>query len=160
MKCSGPNFVYVNDLSDHMQSFLWTFADNTKIYHPILSDVDHTMVQNDLHYFMQWNKTWQESLNIPKCKYLSLGTSDGSPSGGSYTLTVDSDNIEIQKCSEERDLGVAFSSKFKFSKHINLSIMKANRMVGIIKHTFLTSPQQYFVYCTSALLDSTWIMHL
>ena len=90
--------VYINDLSDHIQSSLWTFADDTKIYHPILSDVDHTMLQNDFNYFMQWNKTWQGSLNNPKCKYLSLGSSDGSPSGGSYTLTVDSDNIEIQEC--------------------------------------------------------------
>ena len=57
--------------------------------------------------------------------------------GGSYTLTVDSDGIEIQECSEERALGVTFSSNFKFSKHINLSIMKTNRMVGIIKRTFL-----------------------
>ena len=90
--------VYINDLSDHIQSSLWTFADDTKIYHPILSDVDHTMLQNDFNYFMQWNKTWQGSLNNPKCKYLSLGSSDNSPSGGSYTLTVDSDNIEIQEC--------------------------------------------------------------
>ena len=44
------------------------------------------MLQNDLDYFMQWNKTWQGSLNIPKSKYPSLGSSDGSPSGDSYTL--------------------------------------------------------------------------
>ena len=93
--------VYINDLYDHIKSSLWTFADDTKIYRSILSDVDHTMLQNDLDYFMQWNKTWQRSLNISKCKYLSLGSSDGSPSGGSYTLTVDSDDIEIQECSEE-----------------------------------------------------------
>ena len=54
--------VYINDLSDHIQSSLWTFADDTKIYRPILSDVDHTMLQNDLDYFMQWNKTWQRFL--------------------------------------------------------------------------------------------------
>ena len=80
--------------------------------------------------------TWQGSLNIPKCKYLSLSSSDGSPSGGSYT-GGDSDDIEIHECSEEQDLGITFSSNLKFSKHINLSIMKANRMVGIIKCTFL-----------------------
>ena len=82
--------VYIND---YIQSCLWTFADDTKIYHPILSDVDHTMLQNDLVYFMQWNKTWQGS---SRCKYLSLGSSDGSSSGGSYTLTVDSDDIEFR----------------------------------------------------------------
>ena len=135
----GPNLfiVIVNDLSDHIQSSLWTFADDTKIYHPILSDVDHTMLQNNLDYFMQWNKTWWGSLNIPKSKYLSLGSSDGSPSGSSYTLTVKSDDMEIQEYSEERDLSITFLSNLKFSKHINLSIMKANRMVEIIKRTFL-----------------------
>ena len=72
--------------------------------------------------------------------YLSLGSSDGSPSGGSYTLTVDSDDMEIQEYSEEQDLGITFSSNLKISKHINLSIMKANRMVGISNVLFFTSP--------------------
>ena len=93
--------VYINDLSDHIRSSLWTFAEDTKIYCPILSDVDHTMLQNDLNYFMQWNKTWQGSLNIQMQVSVSLGSSDSSPSGGSYTRTVDSDDIEIQECSEE-----------------------------------------------------------
>ena len=39
--------IYINDLSDHIQSSLWTFADDTKIYRPILTSDDH-ILQNDL----------------------------------------------------------------------------------------------------------------
>ena len=45
--------------------------------------------------------------------------------------------MEIQEYSEEQNLDVTFSSNLKFSKHVNLSTMKANRMAGIIKRTFL-----------------------
>ena len=40
--------IYINDLSDHIQSSLWTFADDTKIYRPILTSDDHHILQNDL----------------------------------------------------------------------------------------------------------------
>ena len=34
--------LYINNLSDHIQSSLWTFADNIKIYRPILTN--HGMI--------------------------------------------------------------------------------------------------------------------
>ena len=63
-------------------------------------------------------------LNISKCKHLSLG----SPSvGGTYTLKNDLENVIIQQTREKCDLGITFTDDFKFSKHINLSIHKANK---------------------------------
>ena len=83
--------------------------------------------------FTQWNKTWQGFLNISKCKHLSLGSASV---GGTYTLKNDLDNVIIQQAREERDLGITFTNDFKFSKHINLSIHKANKMLGIIYRSF------------------------
>ena len=37
---------------------------------------------------------------------------------------------------EEVDLGVTVDSKLKFSKHIDLKISKANKLLGLIRHTF------------------------
>ena len=45
--------IYINDLSDHIQSSLWTFADDTKIYQPNLTSDDHHILQNDLDTL--WN---------------------------------------------------------------------------------------------------------
>ena len=71
--------------------------------------------------------------NISKCKYLSLG----SPSvGRTYTFKNDLEYVIIQQTREERDLGITFTDDFKFSKHINLLIYKANKMLGIIYRSF------------------------
>ena len=53
----------------------------------------------------------------------------------------------------EKDLGVFFDKSFKFDKHINTVINKANMILGIVKKTFecfdkVISPTQlHFQYC-------------
>ena len=121
--------IYINDLSEEIQSSLWTFADDTKIYRPILTIEDQNILQNNLDIFTQWNKTWQGFLNSSKCKHLSLGNPLVSRA---YTIKNDLENVIIQQTREERDLGIAFKNDFKFSKRINLSIHKVNKMLGII----------------------------
>ena len=37
---------------------------------------------------------------------------------------------------EEKDLRVVFDKDLKFTSHVNQIVMKANRVLGIIKHTF------------------------
>ena len=37
---------------------------------------------------------------------------------------------------EEKDLGVVFDKNLKFTSHANQIVMKANRVLGIIKRTF------------------------
>ena len=124
--------LYINDLSEQIQSSLWTFADDTKIYRPILTTEDQNILQKDLDIFTQWNKTWQGFLNISKCKHLSLG---GPSTNRTYTIKNDLEDVIIQQTREERDLGITFTNDF-FSKHINLSIHKANKMLGIVYRSF------------------------
>ena len=103
--------------------------------------------------------------HISKCKHLSLG----SPSVGRtyYTFKNDLENIIIQQPREERDLGITFSGDFKFSKHINLSIHKANKMLGIIylrfQHLTPTVFRLLYVSLVRPHLDyasSIWNPHL
>jgi len=115
--------IYINDLSDQIQSSLWTFVDDTKIYRLILPHNDQQALENDLDIFAEWNDTWQGYLNISKCKHLALG---GPSNDRFYTLAPDA--RIIQEADEECDLGITFTTNhFKFSKHINLSICKANK---------------------------------
>ena len=37
---------------------------------------------------------------------------------------------------EEKDLGVVFDKDLKFTSRVNQIVMKANRVLGIIKRTF------------------------
>ena len=40
--------LYANDLPDEVTSNVYMFADDTKIYHPLTSREDTTILQNDL----------------------------------------------------------------------------------------------------------------
>ena len=42
----------------------------------------------------------------------------------------------ILRCTEEIDLGVVFDTKLSLRNHINMSINKANRLLGIIRRSF------------------------
>jgi len=44
--------------------------------------------------------------------------------------------IQMQVAAEECDLDITFANDFKFSKHINLSIHKVNKILGIIYQSF------------------------
>ena len=45
-------------------------------------------------------------------------------------------NRPLQKCEEEKDLGVIFDKDLSFDTHIQKSINKANQMIGLIKRSF------------------------
>ena len=64
--------IYVNDLPEVVQSKLWMFADDTKIYHTISSNEDSILLQNDLSSIMKRCSTWLMDLNYDKCKCMSV----------------------------------------------------------------------------------------
>lgn len=76
----------------------------------------------------KWSLKWQLPFNIGKCKCMHYGNSVESV----YTMN---DN-EIEAVVSERDLGVMFDDKLKFSDHIRNIVSKANSRVGIIKRNF------------------------
>jgi hypothetical protein len=54
-------------------------------------------------------------------------------------------NTLLKSDIEETDLGVTFSTNLKFEKHIGNCVSKANRILGLIKHTFAYLDENMFV---------------
>ena len=52
----GPIFflIFVNDFPQMASSMLYMFADNTKLYHPIITSQDHILLQWDLAILVDW----------------------------------------------------------------------------------------------------------
>ena len=66
--------IYVNDLPDNVMSLCtYMFADDTKLYRTIDSDLHITCLQNDLNYHRIGVKPGRQmDFNIEKCKVMSL----------------------------------------------------------------------------------------
>ena len=97
---------------------------------------------------MNWCVTWHSSVNLDKCKHVTIGHG----SNRQYSLSTDVDIYIIQQCTEESDLGATFTTDLKISHHINNSIRKASKLVGIIYRTFhVLTPHTLHLLYTSLL---------
>ena len=118
---------YVADLPDHIESSCLSYADDVKIFNRISSPEDARLLQADLDRLCRWSETWRLKLNPAKCKSITF-TLRSSPFTTSYVLY----GHQLERCSHMRDLGVILDSKLTFAEHIDATVCKANRMLGLL----------------------------
>jgi len=54
---------------------MFLFADDTKLFCSILSNLDVAQLQADIDNFLIWSKNWQLNINNSKCKCMRIGIS-------------------------------------------------------------------------------------
>lgn len=122
--------IFINDLPEGIHSCCHIFADDTKIYN---SANNHTILQNDINLLQKWAEKWCLFFNESKCKVMHAGKKNPK---FTYSMQTKDEPIIIAECEEEKDLGVTFDSLLKFNSHINNAIIKANKILGLIKRSF------------------------
>ena len=125
--------IYINDLPKSVQSYTAIFADDTKLYRPIINAEDSNILQSDHNLLVEWCKVWLMNFKYSKCKHLPFG--HNSPSRH-YTMVSGTALHQICTVDEENDLGIMFSRNFKFKSHIHKMVQKANKVLGVINRTF------------------------
>ena len=118
---------YVADIPLNIRTSSIMYADDVKLYHRIQSQSDVDDLQADLDRLLQWSNTWRLILNPAKCKFISF-TLRTCPIESTYTLNGHS----LERCDQIRDLGVFLDSKLTFAHHIDVTVAKANRMLGLL----------------------------
>ena len=58
--------LYINDLPDTVASNVYMVADDTKIYRPMTSHEDSTILQNDLDCLQSWSAKWLLNIDLHK----------------------------------------------------------------------------------------------
>ena len=114
-------------------------ADDTKLYESAANSV---IIQNDLYRLQEWYDTWNLYFNISKCKVLHIGKDNPR---NDYKMKVGTDLVNVQTCTEEKDLDVTFNNLLKFDVHIQNAVSKANRMIGILRCTFTFIDKDIFL---------------
>ena len=64
--------LYINDITEHIQSTMRLFADDSIVYREIKNIRDHALLQEDLISLCEWAETWQRNFNISKCYHLGV----------------------------------------------------------------------------------------
>ena len=125
--------MFINDLPLQIQSSCLMFADDVKIYRKVCCAADADLLQDDLHRLCRWSHVWKLSLNPTKCKSFRI-TLKKSPIETTYFIG----NTALEHVDTIRDLGVILDTKLTFRPHIESTIKKANRALGLLIRSFQT----------------------
>ena len=144
----GPIFfvIFINDLPACLSqgTSVALYADDTKIWRPIYSDIDHTILQNDIDNLNDWAAKNKMKFHPQKCKVVSLCSRESPLSIRStlgiftfpfaqFQYTIGGD--PLQYAESEKDLGILINSSFDFNGHIDSIISKANQQFGLLRRT-------------------------
>ena len=144
--------IYIKDLHDDINSDVYMYANDTKLYREIKTIEDQRILQKDLDTLTKWSEVWLLKFHPEKCYNLTIGIGEGEES--SYHMMIDNVKDKMTKIEEIKDIGVIIDSNLKFEKHINAKIVTANKILGIIRRRYLFLNKEIFLPLYKALVRS------
>ena len=144
----GPSLfvIFLNDITDGLSpgTNINMYADDTKIWREINYETDHSILQKDIDYLMDWAIRNKMRFHSLKCKVLMV--SHTQPPLVDVLPTVQffysMGNEVLDYCDVEKDLGLHVNGRLNWSYHCDKVYAKANQMLGLLKRTchFVNNP--------------------
>ena len=141
--------IYINDLPETVESDVYLFADDTKIFKVLNSANDKDILQSDLTSLMDWSKKWLLSFHPDKCKHIHITRERGDPIDHRYYLIQGKD---LELIESEKDIGVHIDQNINFDKHISAISNKANAMFAMLRRAFQYIDKETFIPLYKALV--------
>jgi len=122
--------IYINDIVSVIKSPALLFADDIKIFCPIINQLSVLQLQQNLLALKEWSKKWLLKFKVTKTVVMHLGNTISAIH--SYYM----DDQQLQAVSEHKDLGIIIDSSLKFHSQTMAATNKSNRVLGLIKKSF------------------------
>lgn len=140
--------LLINDLPKNLKECAVSlYADDIKIFKQVKNHQEAALLQQDLDRLVDWYKINGLELNIKKCKVMSFSRKKEIIR---YKYKIE--NNELERVIAIKDLGVWFTSTFKFGMHIEKSIKEAYRNLGWV----LRNSKKFSVH-TAITLYNTYV---
>ena len=110
---------------------------------------DEDAFQQNIEKFMSWSYDWQLCFDASKCKVMHIGRKNID---GTYKFASVEGVLDLAEVDKACDLEVNFLSNLQFDKHVANICAKANRTVGIIKHTFSAQISTCLEFCQGLMM--------
>jgi len=111
--------IFINDLDSTLTSFILKFADDTKLFGRVNTDMDREVLQRDLYQLLKWSKKWQMPFNTGKCVVVHFGYSNKQ-----FDYYMDNQKFDVVK--EAKDLGITISCTLKPATECQQAYAKAS----------------------------------
>ena len=126
--CSSLLFAcYTADIPLHVKHGCTMYADDIKLHKMVHCEEDVHALQADINALVDWSRAWNLHLNPVKCHVITF-TLRTSPVLATYKIC----DAALERCTQVRDLGVVLDSKLTFAGHVDATVAKAKRMVGLL----------------------------
>lgn len=136
-------------------------ANDCVIYRPVSNHCDAEKLQHDLDHVQEWCHRWLMTLNLTKCKLLSI-TRQKCTVTFPYAIAIQPMLPVIYL----KHLGVTFSNDLTWHAHVTNVISSANRVLGFLKRHLRHAPKQVIWLAYKSLirskveyLSSIWSAH-
>lgn len=133
--------LFVNELPNWIVTNMKMFADDTKLWTTVTSISDSQQLQQDLESLSEWSKRWLLKFNSSKCKVMHVGHDFNTR----YYMQDETGLVELQAVTEEKDLGVQFTSDLKPGKQCITAAAKARRILGMVRRNFRDLDKEEFL---------------
>ena len=98
--------IFINDMPNVVKNCCKLFADDAKLYRPVISEADTQSLQSDIDNLMEWSSTWQLPFN----------------SRGNNSRPYHMNDHILENVTEEKYLGVTIYHQLKFQMHTSAAI--------------------------------------
>lgn len=145
----GPVFflIYINDITDNMQSTIRLFADDCTIYRPINNKNDQQILQSDLTNLTKWEQKWKMAFNVSKCNVMHL-TRSKNPIKEPYYMH----GKQLEVVQDTKYLGITIKDDLIWNLHINNIVSSANQVQGMLSRNIKKAPQQTKITAINTLV--------
>jgi len=109
-----------------------------RFFYKVGSANDKDSLRNDLNNLVSWSKEWQILFNVAKCKVMHIGYNNCCAEYDMY-------GNKLETATEEKDLGVMVSDNLKCDKQFSEAVIKANKILGMIKRNFVVNSKEIII---------------
>ena len=126
--------IYFNDFPNKLDSNAKLFADDTSLF-TVVRDVKESadILNNDLSLISKWAFSWKMLFNPDPNKPAQEVLFSRKKKAQNH-LIISLNNIQVERSSSQKHLGLILDEKLNFKQHIDSSISKINKGIAVIKN--------------------------
>ena len=134
--------IYLNDLSDNVQSTVKLFADGTSFFSTVYDpNISASQLESDLKKTSHSAYKWKTTFNPDLSKEVIFSRKTVKISHPSITFNT----VPVARTTCQKHLDLYLDEKLSFYDYVNAKISKANKGIGIIKRLSNTLPRNFLL---------------
>ena len=147
-------------MPNELKSNAKLFADDTPLF-TIVKDKQESadVLSTDLSLISKWTFNWEILFNSDTNKpaqevlFCRKKKTQNHPN-------ISLNNIQVERVSHQKHLGIILDEKLNFKEHINSTILKVNRGIAVMKKLRYSLPRKSLITIHKALLRPYLIMEI